>query len=99
MIIAHDIGTTGNKASLHEDNGRIISHCTVTYPVHFATGGIAEQNPLDWWKAIGSATKKLLRDTNISPNQITGIGISGQMMGRSITRSGLSTSTTSADLG
>jgi len=81
MIIAHDLGTTGNKASLHEDNGCIISHCTITYPVHFATGGIAEQDPLDWWNAVGSATKKLLQDANISPNQITGVGISGQMMG------------------
>ena len=81
MIIAHDLGTTGNKASLHDDGGRIIAHCTISYPAHFATGGIAEQDPLDWWNAVGAATKKLLSEANVSANQITGIGISGQMMG------------------
>ena len=25
MILAHDIGTTGNKASLHDDSGRIVA--------------------------------------------------------------------------
>ena len=29
MIIAHDLGTTGNKASLHHDDGRIVASVTV----------------------------------------------------------------------
>lgn len=81
MIIAHDLGTTGNKASLHDDDGKIIAHCTLNYPANFAAGGIAEQDPLDWWIAIGAATKKLLADNNVNSVQVTGIGISGQMMG------------------
>jgi len=81
MIIAHDLGTTGNKASLHSDDGEIIAHCTINYSAYFAAGGIAEQNPLDWWNAIGAATLKLISENNINANQISGIGISGQMMG------------------
>lgn len=81
MIIAHDLGTTGNKASLHDDDGRMISHCTISYPAHFAAGGIAEQDPLDWWNAVGTATKNLLKEAGVQPSQVTGIGISGQMMG------------------
>lgn len=81
MIIAHDLGTTGNKASLHTDDGEMLQHCTVPYPAHFASGGVAEQNPMDWWEAVGQATKKLTQMANISANEITGIGISGQMMG------------------
>lgn len=81
MIIAHDLGTTGNKASLHSDDGKMLQHCTVPYPAHFASGGVAEQNPMDWWEAVGQATKKLTQMANISANEITGIGISGQMMG------------------
>ncbi len=42
MIIAHDLGTTGNKASLHEPEGRLIEAVAVSYPVHFAEGGVAE---------------------------------------------------------
>lgn len=81
MIIAHDLGTTGNKASLHSDDGKMLQHCTVPYPAHFASGGVAEQNPMDWWEAVGQATKKLTQMANVSANEITGIGISGQMMG------------------
>ena len=81
MIIAHDLGTTGNKASLHSDDGKMLQHCTISYPAHFASGGVAEQNPMDWWNAVGGASKKLLQLANISADHITGIGISGQMMG------------------
>ena len=81
MIIAHDLGTTGNKASLHSDDGKMLQHCTVPYPAHFASGGVAEQNPMDWWEAVGQATKKLTQMAKVSANKITGIGISGQMMG------------------
>jgi len=81
MIIAHDLGTTGNKASLHSDDGKMLQHCTISYPAHFASGGVAEQNPMDWWNAVGGASKKLLQMADVSADQITGIGISGQMMG------------------
>lgn len=81
MIIAHDLGTTGNKASLHSDDGKMLQHCTISYPAHFASGGVAEQNPMDWWNAVGGASKKLLQMANVSADQITGTGISGQMMG------------------
>ncbi len=45
MLIAHDLGTTGNKASLHTDSGELLAAVTDRYPANFAEGGIAEQNP------------------------------------------------------
>ena len=63
MIIAHDLGTTGNKASLHHDDGRLIAAVTVPYPAHFAAGGVAEQDPADWWHAVVTATRDLLART------------------------------------
>lgn len=80
MIIAHDLGTTGNKASLHHPDGRLIEAITVNYPAHFASGGIAEQNPKDWWDAVVTATRTLLETTGHT-GSISGIVISGQMMG------------------
>lgn len=81
MIIAHDLGTTGNKASLHHDDGRPVASVTVPYPAHFAAGGIAEQNPLDWWNAVVSATRDLLVRTATAPADVAGVVVSGQMMG------------------
>lgn len=81
MIIAHDLGTTGNKASLHRDDGSTVNAVTVEYPVDFRTGGIAEQQPEDWWNAVAAATRSLLELSQVSGADIDVIGMSGQMMG------------------
>ncbi|MCV0334176.1 xylulokinase [Microbacterium sp.] len=81
MIIAHDLGTTGNKASLHHDDGRLVASVTVPYPAHFAAGGVAEQDPADWWDAVVAATRDLIARTGTAPTDIAGLVVSGQMMG------------------
>jgi xylulokinase len=81
MIIAHDLGTTGNKASLHSVDGTLLDSVTVAYPAHFAPGGIAEQDPHDWWQAVVEATRKLVARTATDPASVLGIVVSGQMMG------------------
>ncbi len=81
MLIAHDLGTTGNKASLHTDSGELLAAVTVGYPARFAEGGIAEQNPEDWWNAVVQATRDLLDKTGVSPADVAGLVVSGQMMG------------------
>lgn len=81
MIIAHDLGTTGNKASLHRDDGRLVTSATEHYPAHYADGGVAEQHPQDWWAAVCAATRSLLATTGTSPASVRAVGFSGQMMG------------------
>ena len=81
MLIAHDLGTTGNKASLHDDGGRLVASLTHTYATDFGPGGVAEQNPEDWWAAVCAATRHLLQETGTPPADISGVGLSGQMMG------------------
>ena len=81
MIIAHDLGTTGNKASLHHDDGRLVASVTVPYPAHFAAGGVAEQDPADWWNAVVAATRDLIARTGTATDEIAGLVVSGQMMG------------------
>lgn len=81
MLVAHDLGTTGNKASLHADDGRLLSAVTVAYPVHFAPGGVAEQDPEHWWGAVVEATRTLLARTGAAPGDVSGVVVSGQMMG------------------
>jgi xylulokinase len=81
MLLAHDLGTTGDKASLHDDDGRLVAAVTVTYPTVYGPGGLAEQDPGDWWRAVGEATRRLLADTGIDAGAVHGVGFSGQMMG------------------
>ncbi|WP_156761362.1 xylulokinase [Microbacterium karelineae] len=81
MLIAHDLGTTGDKASLHDETGRLIASTTASYPARFAAGGAAEQDPADWQRAVVDATRRLLAQTGVDPASVTGLVVSGQMMG------------------
>lgn len=78
-ILAHDLGTSGNKATLFSEEGRLIASRTASYATDYATGNRAEQNPHDWWKAIVDTTQALLQ--TVSPDEIAGVALSGQMMG------------------
>lgn len=81
MIIAHDLGTTGNKASLHEADGTLLRAVTIGYEPTFAAGGRAEQDPDVWWNAVVQATQKLLAETGVEPSAVQGLVVGGQMMG------------------
>ena len=80
-IIAHDLGTTGNKATLYDADGRLVGSAFYGYATEYAHVGWAEQNPEDWWRAVCASTQQLLRQTKIRPDAIAGITFSGQMMG------------------
>ena len=44
-ILAHDLGTSGNKATLFDESGLLIASRTAAYPTDYASGNRAEQNP------------------------------------------------------
>jgi xylulokinase len=79
--VAHDLGTSGDKASLHDAAGRLLAARTVTYPTDFGAGGKAEQDPADWWRAFCEATRLLLEETGAHPADVACVAMSGQMMG------------------
>ncbi len=78
MIIAHDLGTTGDKATLVDESGRIVASATVPYHTDFGPAGKAEQNASDWWDAVCEATRSLRERTGA---EINAVSFSGQMMG------------------
>ena len=51
-LIAHDLGTSGDKATLFFEDGTLIKSVMFAYDTHFFNSTWAEQNPLDWWKAF-----------------------------------------------
>lgn len=81
LILAHDIGTTGNKASLYSSEGELLGSSFSPYETHYPQVGWAEQNPLDWWNAVCVTSRELLARTGIDPKQIACVTFSGQMMG------------------
>ena len=81
FILAHDLGTSGDKASLHAADGRLLAAHSVPYATDFGPGGKAEQDPADWWAAFCAATRTLLEETGTRPADIACVAMSGQMMG------------------
>lgn len=78
-LLAHDLGTSGNKATLFTTDGTLVRSCTSGYGTRYYNGNWAEQNPEDWWKAVCFSTKELIQ--TIDPSEIAAIAFSGQMMG------------------
>ncbi len=80
-LLGIDIGTSGTKTVLFDRGGNPISSSTAEYPLYQPEIGWAEQDPQDWWKAVCITINQVIKDSNINPEYISGIGLSGQMHG------------------
>ncbi|MBM3118161.1 MAG: hypothetical protein FJ006_01165 [Chloroflexi bacterium] len=80
-IIAHDVGTSGNKAVLVDAEGRVHGKCFEPYQTYYPNPGWAEQEPADWWNAITRTTKLLLQQAGVSPGDVLCITYATQMLG------------------
>ena len=80
-IIAYDLGTGGNKASLYDVAGACLADSFVAYATQYPHSGWHEQRPTDWWGAIVESTRALLARANVEAEQIECIGISGHSLG------------------
>ncbi|MFB0547199.1 MAG: FGGY-family carbohydrate kinase, partial [Anaerolineae bacterium] len=80
-ILAHDLGTTGNKASLFDAEGRAQASAFAGYETTYPGSNWAEQDPGDWWQAVRDSSRELLAKADVPADEIAAIGFSGQMMG------------------
>ncbi len=80
-LLAHDLGTTGNKATLYSSDGELIASDVYDYQTHYPKHNWAEQNPNDWWNATCLSTQRLLEKSRVHPTDVAVISFSGQMMG------------------
>lgn len=80
-LLAHDLGTSGNKATLFSTEGSLIQSVVYPYDTHYFNGTWVEQDAQDWWKAVCESTRELLKKTEIQADAIEAVSFSGQMMG------------------
>lgn len=80
-LIGLDVGTSGTKTVLFNEDGNVIASSTVEYPLHTPNPGWTEQDPNDWWKATLETLKKVVAESGVPASEIKGIGLSGQMHG------------------
>ena len=80
-IIAYDLGTGGNKASIYHIEGHCLAGSFVPYATYYPKTGWHEQRPADWGSAVVQSTRALLEKTAIDPREIECLGISGHSLG------------------
>lgn len=81
MYLGIDIGTSGVKALLSDDNGAVLASETAALAVLRPHPGWSEQHPHDWWQAVNQAALKLKQSHPKQMAAVKGIGLSGQMHG------------------
>ena len=80
-LIGIDIGTTSTRAIIIDEDGNLKASSTKDYPLITPKPGWAEQNPEDWWGAAVYTVKDSIESSNVSPKDISALGLSGQMHG------------------
>lgn len=80
-LLGLDIGTSGTKTALFDENGVTIKTATYGYDLYQPQAMWAEQNPDDWWQASLKGISDVIRESGINSKDIKGIGLSGQMHG------------------
>jgi xylulokinase len=78
-LMGIDVGTSGIKTIIIDEHGNLIAQAFEDIPLHTPYPNWAEQDPHDWWRATLNTVREALSTSNIDPDTLAGIGLSGQM--------------------
>lgn len=76
-----DLGTSSVKVLIMDPDGRTRAVSHAGYEVMTPRMSYAEQNPQVWWECTVQAIRQAMADSDIKPEALSGIGLSGQMHG------------------
>lgn len=81
LILAHDLGTSGDKACLFDVNGNFLAEAYYTYPTFYPAEGYVEHDPRNWWEAVTKSTKEVIKNSGADPKEVKAISFSSHGMG------------------
>ena len=80
-LLGVDLGTSGTKTVLFDENGTVIASKTIEYPLLQPKNGWAEQDPKFWYDATINSIKAVLEQSKIDSKDVAALSIAGQMHG------------------
>jgi xylulokinase len=81
MFLGIDLGTSSVKVLLLDEGHRVVGTADAPLELSRPHPHWSEQQPSDWWAALGQAMQALQRSVPRALAQVAGIGLSGQMHG------------------
>ena len=76
-----DLGTSSVKVLIMDPDGRTLAVSSRGYDVMTPKMSYAEQEPQVWWDCTVMAIREAMEKSGIRPEELDGIGLSGQMHG------------------
>jgi xylulokinase len=76
-----DVSTTGAKALLIDEQGRVAASATTPLTLQTPKPLWAEQDPHEWWKGTRASIRQALSDASATGADVAAVGLTGQMHG------------------
>ena len=79
-VLAIDLGSSGLKVAVVDDDGRVIGAASEALPTIFTADGGAEQDPEHWWAALGRCSRQAIAHADAQPGDIDAVAVTAQYM-------------------
>jgi xylulokinase len=80
-LLGLDISTTGAKALLMDERGKVIAGATTEYPLSNPRPLWSEQSPADWWQGARMSIREAMQKAGLRGEEVSAVGLTGQMHG------------------
>ncbi|WNC72172.1 xylulokinase [Thalassotalea psychrophila] len=84
MYLGIDLGTSGVKVIILDDNDSLIAQASSSLEVSRPAALWSEQDPASWWRATNDAITTLQASNSDDLLQVSAVGLSGQMHGATL---------------
>ncbi|MGD9998862.1 MAG: FGGY-family carbohydrate kinase [Ilumatobacteraceae bacterium] len=77
-VVAIDLGTTGVKIAVVDARATVLASAGEVLPMIFTPGGGVEQDPENWWQAIGRCSRATMAQSGLDAADVTLVAVTSQ---------------------
>ena len=80
-LIGVDLGTSGTKAALYHQDGRLVALSAAEVPLYYPRPGVVEQDQDDFYRTAAQTVQACLQQSGVEPAEVAAIAFDSQMAG------------------